>query len=226
MFHLYHCINARSFRPLWALEETQQAYQLTVLPFPPRVHARPYLQENPLGTVPLLINGNARMTESAAMCQYIASRDPLRRIDVDASDPAYPSYLNYLHHGEATLTFPQTLVLRYSRFEPESRRNPQVADDYAKWFLARLRGLDALLAGQSFACGERFTAADISIGYALMLATHVGLDDRFSPLVGAYWSRLRQRGAFRSALKAQEHAATQQGVHGDPFASVDGKPRP
>lgn len=224
MIQLYHCINARSFRPLWALEETQQPYELRVLPFPPRVHARPYLQENPLGTVPLLIDGSARMTESAAMCQYIASRDPLRRIDVDPSDPAYPGYLNYLHHGEATLTFPQTLVLRYSRFEPESRRSPQVADDYAKWFLARLRGLDALLARQTFACGERFTAADISLGYALMLATQVGLDDRFSSPVGAYWSRLRERGAFRSALEAQQSAARRQGISGDPFASVNDSP--
>jgi len=221
MIRLYHCLNARSFRPLWALEETQQAYQLRVLPFPPRVQARDYLQENPLGTVPLLIDGEVRMTESAAMCQYIAVRDPQRRIDVDPSDAAYAGYLNYLHHGEATLTFPQTLVLRYSRFEPEARRSPQVADDYTKWFLARMRGLDTLLAKQAYVCGERFTAADISVAYALLLAHQLGLDPRLSAAVGDYWSRLKDRSAFRSALKAQESAAQQQGVEGDPFAGIE-----
>ena len=47
----------------------------------------------------------------------------------------------WLHRGEATLTFPQTLVLRYTRLEPKERRNPQVAEDYAKWFAARLRAV-------------------------------------------------------------------------------------
>ena len=218
VIRLYHCANARSLRPLWALEETQQAYELIVLPFPPRVHARTYLQENPLGTVPLLIDGAARMTESAAMCHYIAVRDPLRRIDVDPFDPAYPAYLNYLHHGEATLTFPQTLVLRYARFEPVERRNPQVVEDYSKWFLARLRGLDALLAKQAYVCGDRFTAADISIGYALMLATETGLASGFAKPIEDYWSRLRTRPAFQASIAAQQSAAEKQGVEGDPFS--------
>ena len=39
MIHLYHCVDARSFRPLWVLEEMRLPYELTVLPFPPRVLA-------------------------------------------------------------------------------------------------------------------------------------------------------------------------------------------
>ena len=62
MIILHHCISARSFRPLWMLEELGLPYRLRVLPFPPRVHARPFLQENPLGTVPLLEDGATRMT--------------------------------------------------------------------------------------------------------------------------------------------------------------------
>jgi glutathione S-transferase len=214
---LHHCMSARSFRPLWALEETGIPYELVMLPFPPRLFARQYLEENSLGTVPLLVEGDVRMTESAAMCQYIAGRDPQRRIDVDPQDPAYPTYLNYLHHGEATLTFPQAIVLRYTRFEPEARRVPQAAEDYAKWFVARLRGLDAPLSRQLYLCGERFTAADISVGYALFLATHVGLDTRFSEPVRHYWDRLRTRPAFEASLAAQRRAAIAQGIDASPF---------
>jgi glutathione S-transferase len=46
MITLYHCSDARSFRPLWALEELGLAYELKMLPFPPRMHDRgyPFLQ--------------------------------------------------------------------------------------------------------------------------------------------------------------------------------------
>ena len=49
---LYHCRDARSLRPLWALEEMEIAYELEDLKFPPRVFQREYLSINPLGTVP------------------------------------------------------------------------------------------------------------------------------------------------------------------------------
>lgn len=212
MITLYHCVSARSFRPLWTLEELGLPYRLEMLPFPPRAAARSYLELNPLGTIPLLLDGDTRMTESAAICHYLCARYGPTPLLVAPDEPGFGAYLNFLHFGEATLTFPQTLVLRYARFEPPERRQPQVADDYAKWFLARLRGLEAPLAAGPWLAGGRFTAADISVGYALMLAGFLGLDARFSPAVQAYAQRLRDRDGFRRALAAQEAAATAQGI--------------
>lgn len=212
MIILYHCMSARSFRPLWMLEEIGLPYELKMLPFPPRVHDKSYLAVNPLGTVPALVDGNTHMTESAAMCQYLVARAAPTQLDVEVNEPEFGAYLNYLHFGEATLTFPQTLVLRYSRFEPESRRLQQVADDYTKWFLARLRTLELLLTQHDYLCADRFTAADVSVGYALMLAEHLGLAPRFTPGVLAYWTRLRSRDAFLRALASQERAAAEQGL--------------
>ena len=63
MITLYHCHAARSFRPLWMLEELGLAYDLKMLPFPPRVLAKEYLALNPLGTIPLMIDGETKMTE-------------------------------------------------------------------------------------------------------------------------------------------------------------------
>ena len=114
--------------------------------------------------------------------------------------------------SEATLTFPQTLVLRYAHFESPQRRQPQVATDYSRWFLARLRAVDAALSEQDALCASRFTAADVSVGYALMLATHLGLAPQFPEAVGRYWDRLQQRPAFQRALQAQHLAAIDQGV--------------
>lgn len=108
---------------------------------------------------------------------------------------------------EATLTFPQKPVLRHGRF------GPQGAEDSSKWFLARLRPLEGRLAAQGFLCAGRFTTADVSVGYALLLlAQHVGLADRFTPAVAACWGRLRQRPACRRAQVAQVAAARAQGV--------------
>ncbi len=212
MITLHHCVSARSFRPLWLLEEMGQPYALCMLPFPPRALARPFLQDNPLGTVPLLVDGHTRMTESAAMCQYLAARHSPGALDIAVNDPAYGAYLNWLHMGEATLTFPQTLVLRYAHFEPAERRLPQVAEDYSRWFLSRLKVVDAALQQQDFLCAGRFTAADVSVGYALLLAQHLGLAPRFAEQTHNYWQRLQQRPAFQRALAVQHQAAADQGV--------------
>jgi glutathione S-transferase len=211
-YQLHHCVSARSFRALWILEELQQPYELLMLPFPPRALARGYLELNPLGTVPLLRHGAARLTESAAICEYLAALHPQQDLSVGAQENDFAAYLNWLHMSDATLTFPQTLVLRYTHFEPAERLQPQVAQDYARWFLARLRAVEAVIEQQEWLCAGRFTAADVAVGYALMLAAHLGLAAQWGPATAAYWQRLQARPAFARALAAEHAAALAQGV--------------
>lgn len=213
MTTLYHCASARSFRVLWMLEELGLDYELVMLPFPPRVCRPDYLDINPLGTVPVFVDGDVHMTESAAICQYLVTRHGPTRMNVTPDEPDYARFLNWLHFGEATLTFPQTLVLRYARFEPDDRRQPQVVADYTRWFLARLRAVEAALRERDWLCGGRFSAADVVVGYALMLAADIGLGAHFKPGVQAYWQRLQQRPGFVSALQRQAgHAAACEGM--------------
>jgi glutathione S-transferase len=202
------------------LEELGQPYQLVMLPFPPRALHRSYLEINPLGTVPLMTDRSVRMTESAAICQYLCARRAPTSLQVEPREDGFGDYLNFLHFGEATLTFPQTLVLRYSRFELPARRQPSVVEDYARWFLARLRTLEPLLADASYVSAGRFTAADVSVGYALMLAQHLDLESRFTPSVAAYWKRLQARDAYQRAHQAQSEAARAQGISTLPAPDV------
>lgn len=203
MIELYHCADARSFRVLWTLEELGLPYTLHLLPFPPRVRAKEYLEVNPLGTIPALRDGATFMTESAAITQYLATRYAPNDLNVEPTDPAFGAWLNWLHFGEATLTFPQTLVLRYRTFEPG--RAEAAADDYARWFAARLRAVDRTLAdGRDWLCADRFTAADVSVGYALLLAKSLRLDEAFTPAIAAYWERLAARDGFKRAKAAQK----------------------
>src|SRR5437764_15145379 len=212
MITLYHCEAARSFRPLWMLEELGIPYELKMLPFPPRVFAKEYLAINPLGTIPFMVDGETKMTESSGICYYLGTKYGPTLLIVGEGEPAYGAFLNWMYFSDATLTFPQTLVLRYTRLEPEDRRNPQVATDYAKWFLGRLRAVEAAAGKSETLCAGRFTAADIAVGYALRLAENIGLAKDFGPHVAAYWQRLRARDGYKRAVAAENLAGEQQKV--------------
>lgn len=211
---LWHCVDARSFRALWALEELGLDYELKMLPFPPRAHGKEYFAENPLGTIPLLVDGAERLTESAAIPHYLSTVHGGGRLAVAPGAPGYGAYLNWLHHGEATLTFPQTIYFRYAKLEPEERRSPQVADDYRIWFLKRLRLLDEALAdGREFLVpGQGFTNADISVAYAIQFARGLGIAGEISPGVQAWFDALAARDGYARAKEAQRVAAAEAGL--------------
>ena len=200
---LYHCPQARSFRVLWMLEELGLDYDLQVLPFPPREFARDYLAINPLGTIPFYVEGDARMTESSMICHYLAMRHTSPLLCVEPHEPGHGAYLNFVSYGEATLTFPLAVHFRYSRLEPEPRRQPQAAEDYRRFFVGRLKLIEPALATGPWLCGDRFTAADISVGYALRFARSLNLQDAFKPQVVDYLARLEARGGFLRALAAE-----------------------
>jgi glutathione S-transferase len=147
------------------------------------------------------------MTESAAICEYLAVRYGPSTLAVAPDDPDYGAWLNWLHHGEATLTFPQTLVFRYAMLEPPERRQPKVAEDYRRWFLARTVLAEQTLAdGREFLCAGRFTVADISVAYALLFAGTLGHLAEVGPHLRDWWARLQTRPAFIRAKAAQKTA--------------------
>ena len=198
---LYHCTRARSMRPLWTMEEMGLDYELETMPFPPRYLRKEYLEVNPLGTVPALVDGDLVMTESAGICQYLVDRYGPTDLAVGVDEPDYGAYLNWLHRSDATLTFPQTLVLRYTRLEPEEKRNPQVAGDYRKWFAHRMRSVERALEGRDYLCSERFTIADVCIVYCLVLARSLDIDEAFTPNVRRYHDAIGERPAYRKAFE-------------------------
>lgn len=202
---LYHCRDARSLRPLWVLEELGLDYALVAMEFPPRLRHEGYLDINPLGTVPTLLDGELRLTESVGICQYLVQRFGPHPLAVAADEPGYGDWLNWLHRSDATLTFPLTLILRYGRYEPPERRLAQVVDDYTQWFLSRLRSVEAGLQGREHLCAGRFTAADICVGYAVYLARLLGLGYKFGPATAAWLERITARPAFLRCLERQAH---------------------
>jgi len=203
---LWHCRDARSLRPLWTLEELGLGYNLIDLPFPPRVLDKSYLQINPLGTVPFFRDQThsqtVEMTESTAICHYLVERyaSQGKGLSLTSEHPDYADYLNWLYCADTTLTFPQALMLRYGKFESPERRSEQVTEDYRQWYLARLRKLEAHLERRHYLAAERFTIADIAVGYALYLGEFSGAADGYAPLTRAYLERLKNRSAFQRCV--------------------------
>jgi glutathione S-transferase len=209
---LYHCTNSRSLRAIWALEELGLDYALETLAFPPRTRADGYLDVNPLGTVPTLVDGATVLTESAAICQYLAERHGPTTLRVDPAEADYGAYLNWLFRSDATLTFPLTVVLRYSQHEPEERRLPQVVEDYTIWFLSRARSIEQALDGRNYLVADRFTMADIAVHFALFLALALGLRSRLKPRSLRYAEAMMGRPAFDRAMIRQGLAGWRQAV--------------
>eukprot|EP00927_Polykrikos_kofoidii_P068879 TRINITY_DN64233_c0_g1_i1.p1 TRINITY_DN64233_c0_g1~~TRINITY_DN64233_c0_g1_i1.p1 ORF type:complete len:224 (-),score=18.29 TRINITY_DN64233_c0_g1_i1:67-738(-) len=204
---LYHCDHARSFRVLWTLHEMGlKDYKLVTMPFPPRIAVKGYTKLNVLGTIPYFIDGESRMTESCGVPIYLVEKYGPTPLRVGPDEADYSAYLNWITHADATLTFPQTVWLRFTLQEPQKGLT-EAGAAYAKWFFARLRLLDATLSdGREFLCAGRFTIADVCVTYALDLAASLGLDKTygpFKPQTLAYLERMRARPAFETAV-AQE----------------------
>jgi len=205
---LYHCEQARSFRVLWTLHELGvKGYRLVTMPFPPRFAAEGYTKVNVLGTIPYLVDGETRMTESCGIPMYLVEKFGPTSLQVKPNEPDFGAYLNWITHADATLTFPQTVFLRFVMQEAKKGLG-EAGVAYAKWFIARLRLVDQTLSdGREFLCAGRFTAADVCVAYALQLGVSLGLDKAhgpYKPQTMAYLERMRARPAWQAACEEEK----------------------
>ncbi|WP_432200290.1 glutathione S-transferase family protein [Erythrobacter sp. W53] len=202
---LYTCARSRGTRCTWAAQEAGVDLTLKMLPFPPRVKAPEYLEENSLGTIPMLVHGEDKMTESCAIAVYLAGLAGPTELLIAPGEPDYAAFLDFTYHADATITFPQTVFMRFAMFEKQ-RGLEEAGHAYARWFSKRLVKLEERLETREFLCADRFTVADICCGFALTLAQAVGLDDHVPDALKAYRKRLTSRPGYQAAI-AQEEAA-------------------
>lgn len=195
---IYTCEGSRGMRPIWTAEEMGLDYEVKVMPFPPRFLHKEFLDINILGTVPYLIDGDVHMTESVGMTQYFVDKYGPTELKVSVDEPDYGSYLNWLAHSDATLTFPQTVFLRYTL--QEAGVADKAAEGYRRWFIARLKLLEQSLDDKEFLCSNRFTIADICVSYALFLAKTLGIDEAFKPNITRWTNMLFERDSFKKTM--------------------------
>ena len=95
---LYFAPNTRAVRTAWLLFELGLDFDLERFKLGDKSMRSPeFLAINPNGRVPVLEDGNARMTESTAIAQYLVARYGDGRFAPAVSSPDFPVYLQWLH---------------------------------------------------------------------------------------------------------------------------------
>jgi glutathione S-transferase len=176
------------------LQELGVEWELVTLDLERGENKRPeYLAVHPHGWVPALTDGDVTLFETAAICLYLADRDPGNRLAPEPSSPERAAYYQWVIYAVATLE-PALADVYLQMIRPEAERDPAVLASGQARFAASAEVLaDALTAPYLLASG--FSAADVLIGHMLIWADAMGLlagRDRLQ----AYAARIRERPAF------------------------------
>ena len=200
MVTVYSAPNTRAIRVIWVLEEIGAKAEIKSMPYPPRQHAPDYFAVNPTGMVPLLIDGEVRLSESMAICDYLATKHGSPLV-VPADDPERPQFLQWLWYGELTLMTPLSRLNIVRQVERKGGPEVDALIAGARDHVAeRLKMLEQRLEGRDFLVAGRLTLADISVSYPLHLVGMLGVDDLLGPRAVAYRERLRARPAYQRAI--------------------------
>jgi glutathione S-transferase len=192
---LYHAPNARSLRVLWTLEELGAKADVKTLPFPPREKEPDYLKVNPTGAIPAMVDGDRVMTESLAICEYLAAKHGSSLL-VAPGEPERVPFLEWLWYGESTLMTPLSRLGRVASLPVKGEAIDVVLADARESLQVRLKALEQRLEGRDFLVAGRLTLADVSVGYPLHLIAVFGIDVPLGTRTAAYRERLRTRPAF------------------------------
>jgi glutathione S-transferase len=199
---LYHAAPSRSSVVRWMLEEIDEPYDIHPVSLSKGDNRAPdYLAVNPMGKVPALRYGDVVITESAAICTYLADEFPRAKLNVPIGDPRRGPYLKWLFFGPSCIE-PAMMDRAFPRKE-EARRAALGYGD----FDTVMNVVAQAVASGPYILGDRFTAADVVIGSVLRFGMMFKLlpeRDEFA----AYAGRLAQRPALaRAQAKDKELAA-------------------
>ena len=192
----------RGFRVVWLLEEMGLPYRLRDVDLLAGVqNDAEFLAINPSGFIPALRDGAVIMVESIAIMEYLLGRYGPSRLAPGPQDAAFPLYQQFLHLGEAGLAASIYFVSGARNIAPAAERDNWSARQAMSTFTSRMTLVTRQLERAPCMAGDDFTAADISVGYALEMARkNVGVE--FGADVQAYMERLRARAGYQRALQS------------------------
>jgi len=194
---------SRSLRVVWLMEEMGLAYRVRQVDMLSDEEDAEFLAVNPAAYIPVLQDGDVTMVESVAMMEYLMARYGPTPLAPKPDDPAFPAYLQFLHLGEAGLATLMMPVIVSRFLAPEAERQNWGASWAQDAAQRRLRLVRPQLARSPYLAGEAFTAADISVTYALELGRkHAGI--ALGDAEEAYLARTMGRDAYKRALERSQ----------------------
>ncbi len=197
---IYGTAKSRSIRALWAAEEAQISYDYIPLVLSKGEGRRPpFIDINPSGKVPAIVDGDFVLTESAAICTYIGDKNPELGLVPEANTPERAKYNQWLFFVIGELEQPLWTLGKHRFALPEKHRVPEIFDT-AKWeFGLAAKVLAKGLGDKEYLVGDRFTMADLMAAQTLMWAKMVKreLPDSLNSYVG----RIKGRPALARAIE-------------------------
>ena len=202
MLTVYHVPVTRSLRVLWLCQELDLPHQVKTVDFAAAYRASPEWRAlNPVGKVPAMTDGGFTMFESGAMVQYLLDRYGKGRLQPAPGTEAHGLYLQWSWFAEATYARPIGEIVNHRRAFGEAGEIPAVVAEMKGRARLCSEAVDCALRGRSYLMGDEFSAADIMMGYSVMLAQRLtsteGLDE-----LNSYWARLSSRPAYQRAAAA------------------------
>jgi glutathione S-transferase len=198
---LYHASPSRSSIVLWMLEELGQPYDVKLIKLSDGDNLKPdYLAINPMGKVPALDHKGTVITESAAICTYLADEFPQAKLNVPVGTPRRGLYLKWLFFGPGC--FEPAVIDRAAPRKEEARRGML---GYGT-FETTMDTVAKAIAQGPWLMGDQFTAADVIIGANIRWGTMFKLVPE-RPEFSAYAGRIAARpAAQRAEAKDKEFA--------------------
>jgi glutathione S-transferase len=185
----------------WMLEEVGQPYKIELLDYASTMKAPNYLAINPMGKVPALRHGDAIVTETAAICAYLADAFPQARLAPPPGDQLRAPYYRWLFFCAGPFEAGASNKVLGFVVPPERERMMGYGN-----FAKTLSTLEAAVSSGDYLVGNNFTAADLyvgaQIGFGMMFGT---LEKR--PAFERYWQRMSARPAYTRAKQLDDEQA-------------------
>lgn len=191
---------SRSIRVVWLLEEMGLPYSVRQVDMLASEQDPEFVAVNPANYIPVIQDGEVVMVESIAIMEYLMARYGPTPLVPSPHNPDFAAYLQFLHLGEAGLATLMMPVVVSRFIAPEAERENWGATWCLRSFQKRLKLVSERLANSPYLAGEVFTAADISVTYALNLGQqNCGIS--LGEVELAYLARTTGRDAYRRAME-------------------------
>ncbi|HNB27496.1 MAG TPA: glutathione S-transferase family protein [Alphaproteobacteria bacterium] len=192
MMKLYGFGPTRSLRALWGLRELGVEFEFVPVNLAAGEHRRPeFLAVNPAGKLPVLVDGDLVLPESAAIVLYLAEKYPEKGL-MPAKLEARAQVYRWVLFAMTELEQPLWRMAKHSFLYPEHKRLPQDIDLAREDFIAMAAVLERHMEGRQFIVGERISVADCVTAYLMDWANERKLLEGL-PNLAAYLRRMYRR---------------------------------
>lgn len=182
----------------WMLEELGQPYEVNYVAYGDAMKSDEYRAVNPMAKVPALVHDEAVITETPAICAYLADAFPDAGLGPTPAERA--DYFRWFFFAAGPVE--AATSNRSMKFDPNEEQSRMAG--YGN-FDAMYAGLLTAFDGRPYICGERFTAADVYVGSEVVWGLQFGTLPAH-PSLEAYRDRLVARPARARATELDDAA--------------------